>query len=158
VLATRYIDNYKNSGVNAAVDSVGSNSGDGPPEWMYRATLTYGNEPFTATLTGRGFGSGTYLNNYIECTSGCPASTGDFPTINDNSLPGAFYLDASVAYRLSWNGFDWETFLSVQNLMNKDPAIVPQGPAGLSYATTPTNPTLYDILGRVFRFGVRMRM
>jgi iron complex outermembrane recepter protein len=158
VLATRYIDNYKNSGVNAAVDSVGSNSGDGPPEWMYRATLTYGNEPFTATLTGRGFGSGTYLNNYIECTSGCPASTGDFPTINDNSLPGAFYLDASVAYRLSWNGFDWETFLSVQNLTNKDPAIVPQGPAGLSYATTPTNPTLYDILGRVFRFGVRMRM
>jgi len=157
-LATRYIDNYQNTGVTTPVNSVGSNSGNGPPKWMYRATLTYGNDPFTVTLTGRGFSSGTYLNNYIECSSGCPAASAEFPTIDDNSLPGAFYLDASFSYKLNVGGFDWEAFASVQNLLNKDPAMVAQGPAGLAYATTPTNPTLYDILGRVFRIGVRMRM
>ena len=158
MLATRYLENYQDNGVNPPTDSVGSNSGNGPPDWLYRATLSYANGPLHATLTGRGFSSGTYLNNYVGCTSGCPVSSPDFPTINDNTLPGAFYLDASLAYQLQWNDLEWETFLSVQNLTNKDPAIVPQGPAGLSYATTPTNPTLYDILGRVFRFGVRIRM
>ncbi len=36
--------------------------------------------------------------------------------------------------------------------------MVPLGPAGISYAQTPTNPGLYDILGRVYRLGVRMKM
>lgn len=162
-LATHYLKNYQDNGVNPPIDSVGSNSGATTsmatiPDWVYRATLTYSNDPLTATLTGRGISSGTYLNNYIECSTNCPNFTADNPTINDNSLPGAFYLDASVSYKLNWNDFDWEAFLSVQNLTNKDPAIVPQGPAGLAYAMTPTNPTLYDILGRVYRVGVRVRM
>lgn len=139
-------------------DSVGSNSGNGPPDWLYRATVAYSNDPLTVTLTGRGISSGTYLNNFIGCVSGCPVSTTDNPTINDNSLPGAFYMDASVSYKLNWNDMDLETFFSVQNLTDKDPAIVPAGPAGLSYASPPTNPALYDVLGRVFRVGVRMRM
>jgi hypothetical protein len=35
---------------------------------------------------------------------------------------------------------------------------VPQGPAGLAYAQAPVNASLYDILGRVYRIGVRMKM
>jgi len=157
MLATHYLENYQDNGVNPPLDSVGSNSSNGPPDWIYRATLAYSNDPFTLTLTGRGFSSGTYLNNYIECRSGCPASSADSPTINDNSLPGAFYLDASFSYRLARRNVDWEVFFSVQNLANRDPAAVAQGPAGVSFATTPTNPILYDTLGRMFRAGVRMQ-
>lgn len=164
VMATNYLKNYQDNGVNPPVDSVGSNSGlgglgaSGPPDWVYRATLAYSGERINASLTGRGFSNGTYSNSYIECTSGCPVSSTDFPTINDNSLPGAFYLDASVSYKMQWSATDIETFFSVTNLTNKDPAMVPQGPAGISYAQTPTNPGLYDILGRVYRIGVRMKM
>lgn len=158
LLATHYLENFQDNGINVPTDSVGSNSGNGPPDWLYRATVAYSNDPLTVTLTGRGISSGTYLNNFIGCVSGCPVSTTDNPTINDNSLPGAFYMDASVSYKLNWNDMDLETFFSVQNLTDKDPAIVPAGPAGLSYASPPTNPALYDVLGRVFRVGVRMRM
>jgi outer membrane receptor protein involved in Fe transport len=164
VMATNYLENYQDNGVNPPVDSVGSNSGlnglgtSGPPDWIYRATLAYSGDRISAALTGRGFSDGTYSNAFIECSSGCPVSTTDRTTINDNSLPGAFYVDASVSYKLSWNATDFETFFSVTNLTNKDPAMVPLGPAGISYAQTPTNPALYDILGRVYRVGVRMKM
>lgn len=165
LLATNYLENYQDNGVNPPADSVGSNSNIGtagafgPPDWVYRATIAYGLDPFTVSLTGRGFSNGTYSNNYIECSSGgCPVSTADRPTINDNSLPGGFYLDASMTYKLNWNDTDVEAFFNVTNLANKDPAMVPLGPAGISYAQTPTNPTLYDILGRVYRIGVRMKM
>ncbi len=158
LLATHYLENYQDNGVNPPIDSVGSNSGNGPPDWLYRATLTYRYDPLTVTLTGRGISSGTYLNNYIGCTADCPVSTANNPTINDNSLPGAFYMDASVSYKFNWNDIGLETFFSVQNLADKDPAMVPAGPAGLSYASPPTNPALYDVLGRMFRLGVRMRM
>ena len=164
VMATNYLENYQDNGVNPPVDSVGSNSGlnglgtSGPPDWMYRATLSYSGDRISASLTGRGFSDGSYSNAFIECTTGCPVSTTDRTTINDNTLPGAFYLDASVAYKLQWGPTDLETFFSVTNLTNKDPATVPLGPAGISYAQTPTNPALYDILGRIYRVGVRMKM
>jgi outer membrane receptor protein involved in Fe transport len=164
VLATNYLESYQDNGVNTPVDSAGSNSGvsglgsNGPPDWVYRATLAYSGDRISASLTGRGFSNGSYSNAYIECTSGCPASSSEFPTINDNSLPGAFYLDASVAYKMQWAASDVETFFAVTNLTNKDPAMVPLGPAGISYAQTPTNPGLYDILGRVYRVGVRMKL
>lgn len=164
LLATNYLENYQDNGVNPPADSVGSNSGlnglgtSGPPDWVYRATLAYSGERIAASLTGRGFSAGTYSNTFIECTSGCPASSTDYPTINDNSLPGAFYLDASVSYKMNWGSSDVETFFSVTNLTNKDPAMVPLGPAGISYAQAPVNAALYDILGRVYRVGVRMKM
>jgi hypothetical protein len=164
VMATNYLENYQDNGTNPPSDSVGSNSGlnglgtSGPPDWVYRATLAYSGDKVTASLTGRGFSNGVYSTTYIECSTDCPRSTSDATTINDNSLPGAFYLDASVAYKMQWAATDIETFFSVTNLTNKDPAMVPLGPAGISYAQTPTNPGLYDILGRVYRVGVRMKM
>ncbi len=105
---------------------------------MYRATLAYSGDRISASLTGRGFSDGTYSNTYVEWSSGCPVSIVDYPTINDNSLPGAFYLDASVALQDELGRPPMcETFFSVTNLTNKDPAMVPQGPAGLAYAQAP---------------------
>jgi len=48
--------------------------------------------------------------------------------------------------------------LTVNNLLDKDPAVVTPGPAGSAYATPATNQSLYDLLGRTFRFGVRFAM
>ncbi len=161
LLASHYIKNYENDGIVAPTDTAGQNDGDETPSWTYRISASYANDPFTFTLTGRGVSSGTILNSNIECKTGCPASTASNRTIDNNRLAGAFYLDTNIAYKLSSyadNGLDVETFLNVKNLSNKDPVIVPGGPAGSAYGTISTNQGVYDALGRVFRAGIRFRM
>ncbi len=162
LLASHYIKNYENDGIVAPVDTAGQNDGTNHvPSWIYRISATYTNDPFSFTLTGRGVSSGTILNSNIECKTGCPASTANNRTIDNNHLAGAFYFDANLAYSLSSykdNGLDIETFLNIKNLTNKDPVIVPYGPAGSAYGTISTNQAVYDSLGRVFRAGIRFKM
>ena len=118
----------------------------------------------TFTLTGRGLSSGIYGASgygYTACTSGCPTSTTTNPTINSNAIEGAFYWDTTISYKFAHmadNGYDAEAFFNVSNLTNKDPAIAAQGPGGFPYAAIPTNPTLYDVLGRTFRAGIRFKL
>lgn len=161
-LATRYLKNYTDDGVNPPYDTVGTNN-TGPPTWAYTGSLIYANAPLTLTLTGRGVSKGIYgASNYpyLMCTRGCPASSLATPTINDNRIKGAFYLDAGVTYEIFTNrdGRQAETFFNVSNLLDKDPPVVAQGPGGFPYASSPTNPGLYDVLGRTFRAGVRFSM
>ena len=48
-------------------------------------------------------------------------------------------------------------FLSIRNLPNSDPVLVGNGPTGNNTPAYPqTNRALYDVLGRVFRLGVRV--
>ena len=72
------------------------------------------------------------------------------------------YLDTSFAYKLmtkaSGSATDVEAYLNVRNITNKDPAIVAQGPSGFAYSLNSDNGTFYDVLGRVFRVGVRFKM
>ncbi len=162
VLATRYLKNFTDDGVNPPYDTVGANN-VGPPTWVYRGSVIYANAPLTLSLTGRGLSKGiTSANNYpyVMCASACPASTLAAPTINDNRIKGAFYLDAGIAYevRAAGDGREIEIFFNASNLMDKDPPVVAQGPGGFPYASSPTNPGLYDVLGRTFRAGVRFTM
>ncbi|WP_425409850.1 TonB-dependent receptor plug domain-containing protein [Hyphococcus sp.] len=156
--ATHYLKNLTDNGIDPPFDSVGENDGNGPPDWTYRASATYTNDALTVNLTGRGLSSGVYDNDWIECTSGCPTSNSIARTTNNNQIDGALYFDASVAYKLLLGNSEAEVFLSVRNLTNKDPAVVAPGPTGLAFAVPPTNPTLYDQLGRVFRAGLRFQM
>ena len=125
------------------------------------ASASYTLDPIDLALTARGISSGTYNNSWIECSSGCPVSTVDNPTTDLNHIDGAVYWDFNIAYKFmhkAENGTDMEAFLNIKNLTNKDPAIVAQGPSGTSFTAAPANPSLYDVLGRVFRAGVRFKM
>ena len=158
-LATHFLKNYTNSGLVPPTDSVGDNSGGGPPRWRYNFSVAYSNDPISLNLTGRGFSSGTYNNSVIVCTSGCPVATNNTETINLNSMAGAMYWDANISYKIAMGeSVESQLFLSVRNLTNKDPEIYPQGPAGTGFLTAAANPSLYDTLGRVFRAGVRFKM
>lgn len=75
-------------------------------------------------------------------------------TINDNHIDGAFYLDLAVNYDI----LDAvQLFFVVQNIANTDPAIVAPG-GGSNFYVSSINPTLYDTLGRQFRFGLRFQL
>jgi outer membrane receptor protein involved in Fe transport len=117
-LATHYITNRINNGIDAPVELVGQLQPvivgpQGVPDWVFRASASYVSGPLTATLVARGFSGGVYDNSFIECTSGCPTSTILNRTINTNSIDGALYLDASFARAFKVGGVDMEAFLRV---------------------------------------------
>lgn len=155
-LATRYIDNIVDSGVNIPVDSVGDNGG-GTPRWIYRFSASVDTPEFRITGTARGISSGTYSNRFIECQTDCPAGrppalVSQFPTIDDNSAPGLFYVDlnATMKFDVAGSG-EGQFFVNVSNLFDSDPLLLPEG--GLS-----ANSTYSDLLGRSFRVGVRLQL
>lgn len=159
VLATRFLKNYSNDGISPATDTVGTNGTNGTlknslPKWRYSATLGWDSNKLSMSLTARGISAGVYNTSYIQCTSACPTSTVANMTINDNGLPGAFYLDSNITLKLP---HDVEAFLSVDNLANKAPVQMAFGP-GIGTAPLSVNPLLYDVLGRTFRLGVRFTM
>jgi len=129
-LATHYMRNYTESGVNPPQDQAGVNAGGGTPSWVYNVTATYSTDPWTFNLTGRGLSAGKYSNEYVVCATGCPLSTLANRTSNFNDIDGAFYLDASTSYSFDAWGADTQAFLSVKNVFNTDPAPVASGPDG----------------------------
>lgn len=160
-LATNYIKNFTDTGILGvpATNTVGTNSNSGPPHWRYSITGIYSNDPYTISLTARGASSGKINNTYIQCTAGCPVATVNNETINDNHLPGAFYLDTNLSYEfMNSQAGVGSVYLNIRNLLNADPAIVPSGPSGFAYITQGTNPYIYDQIGRYFRIGVRFGM
>lgn len=157
-MATRYLENSVDNGLDAPSENVGQNAPGGTPKWLYRVSASLDVDPVTLTLTGRGVSSGVYDNAFVECTSACPASTATNRTINRNRIAGAFYVDMSMSYGFDIGGAESQIFASVTNLFNRDPAMVASGPAGSAYATPATNQSLYDLLGRTFRVGVRFKL
>jgi len=158
-LVTHYLENYSDDGIVTPTDSVGHNTGDGPPDYMYRLTARYKSGPYAMSLTGRGISSGVYNNAWIECTTGCPTSNSINRTINDNNIDGQFVVDANLTYTMERaNDSSYEFFLNIRNLLDEDPPVVAPGPAGSAYGTPSTNPTLFDQLGRNFRVGVRFKL
>ncbi len=158
-VVSHYIDNITNNGINAPIDLAGQNGGggDATPSWNYRLSANYDTEDWSLNVVGRGFSDGVYSNNFIECQSACPLSSPDFRTINDNDIDGQWYLDMSLTKRFEIAKKKAEVFLYVRNVLNTDPVLVGNGPTGDNTPAYPqTNRNLYDVLGRVFRVGVRL--
>ena len=147
LLAT-YTETNKSVQNNEIIEIVGQNSG-GLPDWRWMARATYINDPLTINLVVRGVTSGVIDTDYIECTSGCPTSTVINRTIDNNHIDGAVYFDTSFGYRF-WGGAA-EAYLRIDNLLDKDPPIA----TGDYFLSAGVNPSLYDVLGRMYRTGVR---
>lgn len=159
-LATHYLKDVLDSGVigSIPIDRAGQLGSVSRPSWRWDASLNYALDPVSITFSMRGFNSGVFNANYIECVTGCPASTANNITIDDNHLDGALYFDLAGTYRLPFDAADTDLFFSVRNLTNRDPGIVPSGPGASVFSTNESNSSLYDLQGRTYRLGVRFRM
>jgi hypothetical protein len=160
-LAT-YIDSVQTVGNGVITEGAGVLGGGGgigtsglnAPRWKYTSSVTYGLKDFEATLTARGFGEGTYNNILIQCTIGCPVYSPTHPTIDDNHIGGWTAIDLNLSYKvLSGDG---TFYLTVQNLMNRDPALIAANVSSGVY--TGMGNAAYDQLGRVFRAGFRFQL
>ncbi len=150
-LATHVPSFLTNTGVvgQVPIESAGNNSGS-IPNWKLYATQGWETDNFSFQVTERWFSKGVINRMFIECQTGCPAPTVNRPTINDNSMPGALYVDIGGSFKF---GEKASIYFKVDNLFNKDPAP--------DFKAIPNNfganPLLYDLFGRTFRLGARLR-
>jgi iron complex outermembrane receptor protein len=157
MLITHAMSDVQNSGAPGTIpiDIAGENSTAAPPHWKYQATLNYHLDPMVLGLTLRGVSPGKINSNWITCTAGCPVSTANNITTSWNTIAGAWYLDLNSSYNISPSV---EMFFNVRNLFNLNPPVFYSGPNNNSWQTIPAPLYNYDILGRVYRLGVRFDM
>lgn len=150
-LATNIFTYQTNTGLPGAIttQSAGSNPG-ATPHWKVLMIQGWDNDTVSFTLTERWFSDGVYNRAYVECLSGCPASTGNNRTVNRNRMPGMLYVDAGGTYKFSEG---WQAYFKIDNLLDRDPVPMPQDNTGLD-----VNPALYDLVGRMYRIGIRVNL
>jgi len=113
--------------------------------WKLQEVQSYQNDVWGFNVTERWYSGGIFTNrNTLVCAPGtCPASTTQTPTINFNKVDSILYLDVGV----NWNASDkTQIYANVQNAANTRPP-----DTGAQNA----NNTLYDVIGRMYRVGVR---
>ncbi len=75
-------------------------------------------------------------------------------TTDYNDVPSTAYFDGQIAHRLPGKGQRWRTevYLNIANLLDRAPTYAPR----VGGATPlPTDPGLFDQVGRMFRVGVK---
>ena len=105
-----------------------------------------------------GAGHGVLHNTWVQCTSACPTVPTGYSTVDNNYAPGYFYVDWSLSHYFDMGSSKVEAFLNINNIFNRNPGMIPKGSDEIGYEISLTNPSKYDVLGRVFRAGVRFKM
>jgi outer membrane receptor protein involved in Fe transport len=155
-LATHTIHDRTGSGFAGEMpsDSVGVNLGS-TPNWKVLASQTWSNDRLRLTVQERWFSDGVYGATYFECDGDCPSydpsqptSATNRPTIDNNHMDGAFYVDLSGSYDVT---DALQAYFKIDNLLNRDPEPAPRTDTGIDI-----NPALYDVVGRMYRVGVRL--
>jgi outer membrane receptor protein involved in Fe transport len=123
------------------------------PRWQSNFFTTYSTGPFSTTLQVRYIGRGTFES--ITAFGGTPVAPGEAGyattnpnSINNNSVASATYLNLSGTYNF---GEHASVFATINNLLNKDPAVAP---GGNGY---PTNPVYFDTYGLSWKLGFRVQ-
>jgi iron complex outermembrane receptor protein len=154
-LGTHVITSRRDDGVNPVQDFAGDNSGQGPLNWRWLFSATYQLNELTAAWTGRSLSDGEYNPNYVECRADCPVSIPSAQTIDYNHIAGRFYHDLSLSYQLGFaGGTNAQLYVNVVNVLDEQPPPI----ASAQYWYMPTNPQLYDTIGRTYYAGVRFRL
>jgi iron complex outermembrane receptor protein len=148
-LATHTIDNITDAGVPGTIPSQGAGVNLGAtPKWKLLASQGWTGDKGSLTLTQRWVSNGVYNNEWIECQTNCPVATTLHPTIDNNHMKGALYFDLGGTYKISNSVM---AYFKIDNVADKNAPAAPQTNVGYDI-----NPALYDVLGRMYRAGVRV--
>jgi outer membrane receptor protein involved in Fe transport len=122
----------------------------GVPKWSGNFDIGYDTGVWAMNLQARYIGSGVFSNLY---TTGAGAAN----TVSNNKVPAFVYLTLGGHVNVPFgDGGNMQFFGVINNLLDKDPAMVPAGAAG-GIRESSTNAAFYDVVGRYFRAGVRLR-
>lgn len=122
------------------------------PTFKATGNVTYTRGPFTAFFQGRWIDSA----RRARLIGGQRAREG--VNIADNSVPGVVYLDGRLSYDFDIAGTEVQAFVSGTNLLDRDPPVTGAFPVSLISYAQQANTGLFDVLGRRFTVGVKLRM
>lgn len=115
------------------------------PRWRALASATYDAGSVSATVTERFIGAGKLNVAWKEGVD-----------IDVNRVPAIAYTDLNLTFRPGGTGKGTEIYFAVQNLLDQAPPVAPiYGATG--FLSTGTNGFLYDLIGRQFRVGARIK-
>jgi len=115
------------------------------------ASLNYRNGGFSGLLQAR------YIGDGYQNACGEPGNCGTQVFYEDNDVPAVTYVDLRFGYDVELGNSNVEFSLNVTNLFDEDPPITPAY-IGLAEHAGQSNSSLYDVLGRRYTLGVRLRM
>jgi outer membrane receptor protein involved in Fe transport len=115
------------------------------------AGLTYRNGGLSTLLQVRYTGAG--YQDVCGVQGRCPV----FTYLQDNTVEDVAYIDLRLGYDFEWDGADFEVFGNITNLTDEDPPLTPSYSAFNGYSTQ-INTGVYDVLGRRYTVGLRIRM
>ncbi|MFO1390003.1 TonB-dependent receptor plug domain-containing protein [Cellvibrio sp.] len=147
-LGTHNISFMVDSGLPNTIptDSAGVNIGS-TPDWKVMAVQSWDTDKWGVSLTEHWVSDGVYSNEVIECQTNCPVATVTHPTANVNHMDGTLRFDLGANYKFTDN---LTGYAKIDNLLNKDPAVSPG-------TGTVANPMIYDLIGRMYRVGLRFQ-
>jgi iron complex outermembrane receptor protein len=120
------------------------------PSFKATGNLNYLNGPFGLFLQGRYISQG----KRAHLIGGQPATP---LNIADNTVEPVFYADIRASYEFDLVGSEFELWGSITNLFDKDPPVTGTF-STFTGSSTQYNAALFDVLGRRFTLGVKMRM
>ena len=128
------------------VDNAGSLSastvgGGGQPKFKATLTATYDWGAYSGTVQTRLIGASRLDNIWTPAI------------VANNDVPWVGYLDLRGSANINAN---WQIYFAMDNALDTPPPTVPQlYSTGSSYYTPDSPGTVYDLMGRMYRVGVR---
>ena len=149
--ATWLFENTETLGSGATVDRAGQTGfqqSDGVPyalpDFKVTGNITYRNGGFTSFLQGRYIGSGKQENA--------------LPDSALNHVDSVFYLDLRLSYDIKTDsGTDFQIFGMVTNITDAAPPVTPYYSVFGGHVFQ-ANSTLFDLIGRRYTVGVKIKM
>jgi len=143
VFANRTLESSTTNVGQPTVDRAGQTGlPGGAPRWQTNLTLAYERGPLQLTLQERVISAGTYSATYGR------------GSIDDNRVGGAAYTNLRVSWRFGADPQSLLLFANVSNLFDRDPPLAADwGFVG----SIPTNEGLFDVIGRRYLLGLRLR-
>lgn len=140
------VDEFSETNAGVTLDRAGElGPTNGAPDLRITASATYKRDSLGFFLQTRYIGEGKYNNSFG------PALLSE----EDNSIESVAYVDFTTTYDLKLKGVDkLQMFLTVNNVLDRDPPVVPTGPTTFPRST---NGNFYDLVGRYFTAGVRAK-
>jgi outer membrane receptor protein involved in Fe transport len=141
------LDQTDNNVTRKLAGAVGGLNGS-QPYWKGVATATYDQGPMSYGLRARLVGKSVLDRLWTEGVD-----------VDDNSIPAYATFDLTLVYKFQALGADSQLTFAVDNILDRDPVIVPVVPGTVPYV----NPgfsnrlDLYDAIGRSFRIGLRSK-
>ncbi len=138
-MLANYVSEFSTDDGVTSLDQAGSLTNQ-QPEWPVQPSYLYERGPLRATVTQRFVGSGVVSNIF----------TAPFE-IDDNHVSSRLYTNLNLNYKFERFGGNAELFANVDNVFDVKP------PYGFGWNYGMAASPQYDVIGRMFKVGLRLR-